>query len=42
MLALRGACAAAGCLNFTDSAWLLDVPPPAALRYERFVRREKY
>jgi hypothetical protein len=34
MLALRGACAAAGCLNFPDSAWLLDVPPPAALRGE--------
>ncbi|CAO2170116.1 unnamed protein product [Urochloa humidicola] len=36
MLALRGACGAAnvGCLNFPDSAWLLDVPPPAALRGE--------
>ncbi|RCV32153.1 hypothetical protein SEVIR_6G241400v4 [Setaria viridis] len=41
MLALRGACgaAAAGCLNFPDSAWLLDVPPPAALRAEADVRR---
>ncbi|OEL31249.1 Dehydration-responsive element-binding protein 1J [Dichanthelium oligosanthes] len=34
MLAIRGACgaAAARCLNFPDSAWLLDVPPRAALR----------
>ncbi|RLN04141.1 dehydration-responsive element-binding protein 1I [Panicum miliaceum] len=31
MLALRWACGARG-LNFADSAWLLDVPPPAALR----------
>ena len=33
MLALRGSCGAAAArrLNFADSAWLLDVPPPAAL-----------
>ncbi|PAN36546.1 hypothetical protein PAHAL_6G291800 [Panicum hallii] len=31
MLALRGACGAAAArrLNFADSTWLLDVPPPA-------------
>ncbi|CAO2164986.1 unnamed protein product [Urochloa humidicola] len=38
MLAIRGPCSAsaadAGCLNFADSAWLLDVPPLAALRGE--------
>ena len=33
MFALRGSCGAAAArrLNFADSAWLLDVPPPAAL-----------
>ncbi|KAG2585542.1 dehydration-responsive element-binding protein 1I-like [Panicum virgatum] len=33
MLALRGSCGAVAArrLNFADSAWLLDVPPPAAL-----------
>ncbi|CAO2211721.1 unnamed protein product [Urochloa humidicola] len=41
MLALRGACgaAAAGCLNFPDSAWLLDVPPLAAAIRGEGVRR---
>jgi hypothetical protein len=35
MLSLRGSCAATvRCINFPDSAWLVDVPPPTALRAE--------
>ncbi|KAK3122334.1 hypothetical protein QOZ80_8BG0668230 [Eleusine coracana subsp. coracana] len=39
MLALRGSAAAACSLNFADSGWLLDVPPPAALRSAADVQR---
>ncbi|XP_062192239.1 dehydration-responsive element-binding protein 1I-like [Phragmites australis] len=39
MLALRGLRAAAACLNFDDSAWLLPVPPPTELRGAGDVQR---
>ncbi|GJN04177.1 hypothetical protein PR202_ga21701 [Eleusine coracana subsp. coracana] len=39
MLALRGPASAACSLNFADSGWLLDVPPPAALRTAADVQR---